>query len=62
MDICPIMTRIEYDAALARTEALWGAERGTREHELVDELTTLVEAYERAHFLLPPSRDQSPCP
>jgi HTH-type transcriptional regulator/antitoxin HigA len=57
----PILSHIEYDVALARIEALWSAAPGTREQELLNELTTLVEAYERAHFPLPPSPDQSPC-
>lgn len=53
MDIRPIRTRKDHKAALAELERLWDAKPGSREHEKLDVLATLVEAYERAHFAFP---------
>ena len=55
MEIQPIKTERDYDAALAEVEALWGAEPDTPEGDKLDILITLVEAYEaRHHPILPP--------
>ena len=55
MEIEPIKTERDYDAALAEVEALWGAEPDTPEGDKLDVLITLVEAYEaRHHPILPP--------
>ena len=55
MEIQPIKTERDYDAALAEVEALWGAEPDTPEGDKLDVLITLVEAYEaRHHPILPP--------
>jgi HTH-type transcriptional regulator/antitoxin HigA len=55
VEIQPIKTEHDYDAALAEVEALWGAEPDTPEGDKLDVLITLVEAYEaRHHPVLPP--------
>jgi len=46
----PIKTESDHDAALRAIERLCGAEEGTPEGDRLDILTTLVEAYEDAHF------------
>jgi HTH-type transcriptional regulator/antitoxin HigA len=50
MEIKPIRTEANYDAALRRIEALWSAAHGTRDGDELDILITLTEAYEREHF------------
>ena len=52
MDIKPIKTDADYRAALRDIESLMTAELDTPEGERLDILVTLVEAYERRHFLL----------
>lgn len=46
MDIRPIRTPEDYEAALAEVEALFSAAPGTPEGDRLDILTTLIEAYE----------------
>jgi HTH-type transcriptional regulator / antitoxin HigA len=50
MDIRPIRTEVDYDAALRRIEALWGAAHGTQNGDELDILVTLAEGYEQEHF------------
>ncbi len=50
MEIKPIKTDADHDAALREIERLWGAAEGTREGDRLEVLLTLVDAYERAHF------------
>jgi HTH-type transcriptional regulator / antitoxin HigA len=50
MRIRPIRTRADYRAALKEVERLWDADPGTSEGDVVDVLTTLIEAYEAEHF------------
>jgi len=50
MEISPIRNDADYESALRRVEALWGAAVGTPEGDEVDVLATLVEAYEREHY------------
>lgn len=52
MEIKPIKTRKDYEAALAAIEELMGAKRNTPEGDRLDVLVTLVEAYEARHFPL----------
>jgi len=40
--------------ALREIERLWGAAEGTPAGDRLDVLTTLVEAYEQAHFPIDP--------
>lgn len=54
MEIRPIKTEHDYDAALAEVEALWGAEPDTAEGDKLDVLTTLVEAYAARHHPIAP--------
>ena len=50
MVIKPIKTDADHTAALREIERLWGAGEGTANGDRLDVLTTLVEAYEQAHF------------
>ena len=50
MQLKPIKTKIDYEAALREIERLWGAEEGTVGGDCLEVLTTLVEAYEESHF------------
>lgn len=50
MQLKPIKTEADHEAALREIERLWGAEEGTTESDRLEILTTLVEAYEEAHF------------
>jgi HTH-type transcriptional regulator/antitoxin HigA len=52
--IKPIKTEADHDAALREIERLWGAGEGTAAGDRLDVLTTLVEAYEEAHFPIDP--------
>ncbi len=54
MDIKPIKTEKDYDAALAEVEALWGAPEDTPDGDKLDVLITLVEAYEAKHHPIDP--------
>ncbi len=55
MDIRPIKTNKDHEAALAEVAELWEAEPGSEEADRLDVLVTLIEAYEeRAHPILPP--------
>ena len=46
MEITPIRTDADHEAALRGIEALWGADEGTPASDRLDILATLVEAYE----------------
>ena len=50
MDIKPIKTDADYQAALAEIESLMMAEADSPEGEKLDVLVTLIEAYEAKHF------------
>lgn len=54
MEIKPIKTEADYEAALKEIERLWGASYGSSEGDKLDVLVTLVEAYEEAHYPIPP--------
>jgi len=49
MDIKPIRTRKDHQAALVEIERLWEAKKGTAEADRLEVLSLLVEAYERQH-------------
>ena len=49
MEIKPMRSEADHEAALRRIETLWGAASGTTEGDELDVLATLVEAYEREH-------------
>ena len=50
MQLRPIKTDADHEAALLEIERLWGAEEGTADGDRLEILTTLAEAYEEAHF------------
>ncbi len=52
MDIKPIRTKRDYEAALKAIAALMTAKRNSPEGDRLDVLVTLVEAYEAKHFPL----------
>jgi len=55
MNIKPIKTEEDYNAALARIDALWDAERDTKKGDELSVLAILVESYESEKYkMLPP--------
>ena len=50
MELKPIRTKREHQAALKAVESLWDAREGTAEADRLEVLVLLVEAYERRHF------------
>jgi HTH-type transcriptional regulator/antitoxin HigA len=52
MNIKPFKTDADYLAALKEAKSLMTAEPNTPEGEKLDILVTLIEDYERKHFLL----------
>jgi len=55
MQIKPIKSDEDYEAALEEISRLFAAEAGTEEYDALDVLTTLVESYEEKHHaVLPP--------
>ncbi len=50
MKLRPIKTELDYQNALQEIEQLFDAEPNSPEWDLLDILTTLVEAYEQKHF------------
>ena len=50
MNLKPIKTDADHEAALLEIERLWDAEDGTADGDRLEILTTLVEAYEETHF------------
>ena len=54
MDIRPIKTEQDYNAAISRIEDLWGVKKDTPEGDELDLLVTLVESYEMKHYPIAP--------
>jgi HTH-type transcriptional regulator/antitoxin HigA len=52
MEIKPIRTKRDYEAALKEIDGLMDATRNSREGDKLDVLVTLAEAYEARHFPL----------
>lgn len=50
MTIKPIHTEADYRSALTQIEAVWDAPEGSDAAELLEVLSMLVEAYEKAYF------------
>jgi HTH-type transcriptional regulator/antitoxin HigA len=50
MDIRPIRTEEDHQAAVKEIEACWGAGEGTEEGDRLDVLLALVDAYEEKHW------------
>jgi HTH-type transcriptional regulator/antitoxin HigA len=53
MDIRPLHTEAEYEAALAEIDRLFDAAPKTPAGDRLEVLSTLVEAYEEQHYSLP---------
>jgi HTH-type transcriptional regulator / antitoxin HigA len=53
MEIKPIKTETDYQAALLEVERLFDAKQNTSEGDMLEILTTLIEAYEEAHYSIP---------
>ena len=55
MNIRPIRTENDYREALAHVDSLWAkAVPGAPEGDQLDVLVTLIQAYEREHYPIPP--------
>jgi HTH-type transcriptional regulator / antitoxin HigA len=54
MDIHPIKTEADYQAALRRVDALMHAQPNTPEGDDLDLLTTVITAYEAQHYPISP--------
>jgi HTH-type transcriptional regulator/antitoxin HigA len=54
MEIKPVRTLKDHRAALGEVERLWEAKPGTPEHDRLEVLVTLIEAYEAKHHPIPP--------
>ena len=52
MEIKPIRTEKDYEAALARIEEIFDAEPDTLEGDELEILASLVETYERKHYTI----------
>jgi HTH-type transcriptional regulator/antitoxin HigA len=50
MEIKPIHTEVDYQAARKEIESLFDSQPGTPEGDRLDVLVTLIEGYERQHF------------
>lgn len=53
MDIKPIKTEADYQAAMQEVEHLFDSIPNTAEGDRLEVLTTLIEAYEEKHFPIP---------
>jgi len=53
MNVKPIRTQKDYEAAMKETELLFDAEPDTPEGDRLEILTTLVEAYENQQYSIP---------
>ena len=54
MKLKPIRSDEDYEIALQEIDHLWDAQEGTPESDSLEILVTLVEAYERGRYELPP--------
>lgn len=57
MEIKPIRSEADYQAALKEVEKLMESQPGTPNGDRMDVLVTLVEAYEEKHFPIPEPED-----
>ena len=48
-DVKPIRSAEDHVAALAEVKRLWGSKNGTPEGDRLDELASLIDAYEAKH-------------
>jgi HTH-type transcriptional regulator/antitoxin HigA len=54
VEVRPIRTKRDYEAALKEVERLWGAKTGTRDGDRLDVLATLIDAYEADRYRMDP--------
>jgi HTH-type transcriptional regulator/antitoxin HigA len=54
VEVRPIRTKRDYEAALREVERLWGAKAGTSDGDRLDVLATLIDAYEAQHYPMEP--------
>ena len=54
MEIHPVKTETDYDAALAEIDHLWGSTEGSPDGDRLDVLLVLVESYEAKHHAIAP--------
>ena len=52
IEVKPIRSEADYDAAMAEVASLWGAAGGTLEGDRLDVLATLIDAYEAKHHAM----------
>jgi HTH-type transcriptional regulator/antitoxin HigA len=54
MELKPIRTKVDYEAALEKIASLLDAPVGSLEAETLDRLSSLVEEYEEDHYPIGP--------
>jgi len=54
IELKPIRTEADYEAALAELKGLWGAKSGSPKGDQLDILATLIDAYEAKHHPIDP--------
>ena len=54
MNVHPIRTEADYDAALGEVEKLWGSKVGTADGDRLDVLLVLIDDYESKHHPIDP--------
>lgn len=54
MEIYPVKTETDYEAALEEIDRLWGSPEGTEDGDRLDILLVLVESYESKHHPIDP--------
>jgi HTH-type transcriptional regulator/antitoxin HigA len=54
VEVKPIRSEADYQAALSEIERLWGTKLGTPDGDRLDVLATLVDAYENQHQPMDP--------
>src|ERR1700704_6614244 len=54
VEVRPIRTKLDFEAALKEIERLWGAKAGTSDGDRLDVLATLFDAYKAEHYPMDP--------
>src|SRR5215468_12189679 len=54
IEVRPIRTKRDHDAARKEVERLWGAKANTSEGDRLDVLATLIDVYEAEHYPMDP--------
>jgi HTH-type transcriptional regulator / antitoxin HigA len=54
VEVKPIRSKADHEAALEEVARLWGAKAGTRKGDRLDVLATLIDAYEAEHYPMDP--------